>query len=121
MGDKIADDGTLRTFSTGATRGTAEGKLDYEGFLSPRALEAYAEYMNRHRMQPDGTLRPSDNWQRGIPRDEFMKSLWRHVMDLWKNHRKIPVNSSADEACCAIIFNVMGYLDSLLKEREREQ
>lgn len=68
----------IRTFDTGATRDTDEGKLDFEGFLSPLALERFAEYMNKHRQQSDGSLRDSDNWQKGIPVKQYMKSMWRH-------------------------------------------
>jgi hypothetical protein len=68
----------VRTFSTGATRDTDEGKLDFEGFLSPTVLKAFAEYMHEKRKMPDGSLRDSDNWQRGIPVDAYMKSMWRH-------------------------------------------
>ena len=68
----------VRTFDTGATRDTDDGKLDYEGFISPLVLERFARYMHTHRLQPDGTLRDSDNWQKGIPRDQYIKSAWRH-------------------------------------------
>ena len=52
----------MRTFDTGATRDTDSDKLDFDGFLSPLALEAFAEYMHRHRQVADGSLRASDNW-----------------------------------------------------------
>lgn len=116
----------LRTFSTGATRDTAQHKNDYEGFLSPIVLEAYGDYMNEHRTQPDGALRDSDNWQLGIPRDAYMKSLLRHVMDLWKLHRGwavkpeirggVPQLPTKKSVLCSILFNTMGYLHELLKE-----
>ena len=109
----------IRQFSTGATRDANAGKFDYEGFLSPRVIERYAEYMNRHRIQSDGKLRDSDNWQKGIPKDQYMKSLWRHFMDLWKWHRGIPVlGVSIEEALCAILFNTMGYLHECLQRSE---
>lgn len=110
----------MRTFTTGATRDSEEGKLDFEGFLSPFALERYAEYMNGHRKQRDGRLRDSDNWQKGIPIDAFMKSLWRHVFALWKIHRGGVVldprdqhEVTADEALCGVLFNAFGYLHEL--------
>ena len=53
----------MHHFGTGATRDSDANKLDFEGFLSPPALEAYAEYMHRHRFQADGVVRASDNWQ----------------------------------------------------------
>ena len=36
----------MRQFETGAIRDDDEGKLDFEGCLSPLALEAFAEYSN---------------------------------------------------------------------------
>jgi len=35
----VKDTGTIRQFTTGATRDTSDGKLDYEGFISPLVLE----------------------------------------------------------------------------------
>ena len=46
----MVSDNKIRTFETGATRDTELGKLDYEGFLSPTVLKAYAEYLNKHRV-----------------------------------------------------------------------
>jgi hypothetical protein len=105
----------MRKFDTGATRDTDEGKLDYEGFLSPLVLEAYAEYMQSNQIQADGDLRPSDNWQKGIPKDAYMKSGWRHFFDWWCCHRKIKAGVVA--CLCALLFNVMGYLHETLKEK----
>lgn len=122
MENHAATDRGIRTFNTGATRDSEEGKLDFEGFLSPPALERYAEYMHQHRIQPDGGLRDSDNWQRGIPLDAFMKSLWRHFFAVWMIHRGGSVrdprdghNISAEEALCGVLFNAFGYLHELCK------
>lgn len=101
----------MRIFPTGATRDTNVGKLDYEGFLSPIGLRAFAEYMHAHRTQSDGSLRASDNWQKGIPREEYMRSMWRHFMDVWLIHRSHTKSAGViQEALCALLFNVMGYL-----------
>jgi hypothetical protein len=115
----------IREFDTGATRDSEVGKLDFEGFLSPSALERYAEYMNAHRVQSNGELRDSDNWQKGIPVAAYMKSMWRHFFDLWKLHRGEEANDKRDhhaiseeEALCAIIFNAMGYLHVLTKSKK---
>jgi hypothetical protein len=112
----------IRKFDTGATRNVDNNKLDYEGFLSPLALEEFAKYMHSHRIQKDGTLRDSDNWQKGIQKDVYMKSLWRHFFDLWKLHRGlIAINPDTgqdftkEELLCAIMFNVQGYLHEELK------
>lgn len=112
---ETVDDGTMRKFGTGATRDTNDGKLDYEGFLSPAALERYAQYMHQHRLQSDGTLRDSDNWQKGMPRDVYMKSAWRHFMAWWTSHR---LGARDEEAMCALLFNVFGYLHETLGGRQ---
>jgi hypothetical protein len=114
----------VRQFASGATRDGEDGKLDYEGFLSPLVLERFARYMHKHRAQGDGKLRDSDNWQKGIPLAAYMKSGWRHFMDWWQIHRGKPwgrpaENEALEDALCALLFNVQGYLHELLSERER--
>ena len=79
----VKDDGTLRTFKTGATRDTGKDKLEPHGFLSPEALHRFSEYMHKHRKQSDGSLRDPDNWKKGMPQEEYVKSLLRHAMDFW--------------------------------------
>ncbi len=116
----------MREFKTGATRENDSTKLDYEGFLSPLALKRYAEYMHEHRKQADGKMRDSDNWQKGIPVDAYMKSLFRHALETWQLHRGHPVYGcigsldktmlTRQETLCAVIFNAMGYLHELEKE-----
>jgi hypothetical protein len=112
----------MRDFGTGATRDGEDGKYDYEGFLSPLVLECFAAYMHKHRVQADGSLRASDNWQKGIPLDVYMKSGFRHFMDWWALHRERPAIDISDghmifpeEALCALLFNVMGYLHEIIK------
>lgn len=105
----------MRTFTSGATRDTDEAKLDYEGFFSPLVLERRAQYMHKNRVQADGGLRTSDNWQRGIPFPAYMKSLWRHFFAVWRGHRS---GADIQEELCAVMFNAEGYLHELLK-RER--
>jgi hypothetical protein len=106
--------GAMRTFGTGATRNTDVNKLDYEGFLSPTVLKRYAEYLHKHRVQADGNIRESDNWQKGIPKDVYMKSAFRHFMDVWSCHRGVG-NADLEESLCATLFNLMGYLHEVLK------
>ena len=106
----------IRKFDSGATRDTNEGKLDFEGFLSPAVLNEYALYMRENRLQSDGQLRDSDNWQKGIPKEVYMKSGWRHFFDWWWLHRQNADKKLIARACCALMFNVMGYLHELLKE-----
>jgi hypothetical protein len=109
----------VRVFETGATRGTEEGKLDYEGFLSPIVLQRYAEFLHEHRYQADGKLRASDNWQKGMPKDVYVKSLWRHFQEACLLHRGYRSNEDMEHALCGIIFNSMGYLFEVLKEKAK--
>lgn len=78
-------------------------------------MEAYGRHMNKHRRQPDGQYRDGDNWQRGIPKDAYMKSAWRHFIDWWTNHRGFKARENIVTALCAVIFNASGYLHEYLK------
>jgi len=111
-----------RTFESGATRNAADHKHDFEGFISVPALRAYGAYMHGHRALADGSQRDSDNWQQGIPLDAYMKSLLRHVIDVWELHRGgAPINPdngelvTMDEALCGVLFNAFGYLHETVK------
>ena len=120
-GDIVVDDPlkplVIRTFATGATRDTDNGKYDYEGFYSPLVIERFGQYMHKHRIQADGTLRAPDNWQHGIPTEAYMKSAFRHFMDWWKQHRGYPGQETIEDSLCALIFNAQGYLFEILKEK----
>jgi hypothetical protein len=115
--DRAAAETLVRVFESGASRDSDEDKLDYEGFFSPFVLTRRAEYMHKHRIHSDGSLRDSDNWQKGIPVDQYMKSLIRHVMEAWAAHRSGDVKV-LEEALCAIGFNSDGALSELLKAPE---
>lgn len=115
----------MRTFSGGATRNDDAVKYDYEGFLSPLALHRFGQYMHEHRKQKDGSVRDSDNWQKGIPRKAYVKSMLRHAFDVWSLHRGgAPKNPDTgepvalDEALAALLFNVQGLLHEVLLERD---
>lgn len=101
----------VRQFDTGATRDDLTSKPDYEGYLSPLVIERFGQYMLAHQETPTGR-RASDNWQLGIPKDEYMKSLLRHVVAVWLAHRR---GWADEEALCAILFNTQGYLHETLK------
>lgn len=111
----------MRNFKSGATRDTDENKLDYEGFISPLILERFAEYMNKHRIQADGKIRDSDNWQKLFGDkhlDVCMKSGFRHFMAWWKEHRGIKTDDGIEDNICALIFNANAYLFKLLKDKK---
>lgn len=109
----------VRAFTTGATRNSVKGRIDPEAFLSPAVLLRYCEYMNRNRQQPDGTERAGDNWQKGIPVEEYRKSIQRHNLELWAMTRdkdyKHPEGKGIEDVLCALMFNVMGMLHEELK------
>lgn len=114
--------GKMQWFETGANRSDSKGKIDFEGFVSPLALEAYGNYMLKHQTQADGKLRESDNWQKGIPEQNYMKSMWRHFFDVWKLYRGYKVvekgtgrEINMQEALTALFFNVQGMLHERVK------
>ena len=110
-----------REFETGATRDGDKDKFDYEGFLSPLVLRAYAEYLHKHRVMKDGTTRASDNWQQEFGKEHYdvcMKSLLRHVIDLWLFHDGYKGRDTIQDALSAIIFNASAYLYKLEKDKE---
>ena len=108
----------MRTFKSGATRNDDTNKLDYEGFLSPIVLQRLAEYMQKHQKQADGKMRSSDNWQRGMTKDCYIKSGFRHFHDWWLEHRGLKSREGLENALCAMMFNVMGYLYETLKDKK---
>lgn len=116
--------GKVRKFNSGATRDSEEGKNDYEGYLSPLVIEAYGNYMTKHRKQSDGSIRDSDNWKKGFGNKHYdvcMKSLWRHFLDLWLEHRGFISREGMKDALMGILFNTMAYtyqflMDEMFKE-----
>lgn len=106
----------MRKFKTGATRDNDQTKNDYEGFLSPIVIKRFGDYMHKHRKQANNKLRNSDNWQKGIPKDAYIKSAHRHFIDWWLEHDGYKSREGLEEALCALMFNVMGYLYEHLKK-----
>lgn len=110
----------IRKFNTGATRDTDNDKIDPEGYLSPLVLEHYFKYMLIHQIQPDGTKRASDNWQKHFGEDHYavcMKSMWRHFLDIWLEHRGFKSREGMEHALMGTLFNVMAYADKYLKDK----
>lgn len=105
----------VRKFETGATRNTDAGKYDYEGFMHPLVIEAFAAYMHVNRFLADGTTRDSDNWQKGIPFDVYAKSEWRHHHEFWKIARGIPSDEGELAAIMGTVFNLFGFAHERMK------
>jgi len=117
--DLYTKNNQVRRFDSGATRDQDLNKIDFEGFLSPIVLEEFGKYMLKHQKQANGELRPSDNWQKGMPRDVYMKSAWRHFHDWWMEHREYESREGMKDALNGLLFNVMGYMHELLKEENK--
>ncbi len=111
----------IRRFETGATRDQDVDKIDYEGFLSPIVLERFGQYMLKHQIQSNGDKRMSDNWQKGIPKDAYIKSAWRHFHDWWMEHRDYKSREGIEDALMGLLFNVMGYTYEILKEENKKE
>ena len=115
--EALADEADMKEFNSGSTR-SSEPLEDYEGFLSPLVIETYGRYMSRHRTQANGEMRNSDNWQKGMPKARYMRSMWRHFLEVWKIWRTKGLTPSTAEplidALCALMFNVQGMLLEVL-------
>jgi hypothetical protein len=79
-----------------------------------------AQYVDKHRTQPDGSRRNSDNWKRGIPLDSYRKSLWRHFFDASKLSSQGTIGEIIEDALCGVIFNAQGWLHELVKARPKK-
>jgi len=105
----------MRTFDTGATRDDCVNKIDPEAALSPLVLRRYCEYVKSCRViQENGVVRSDDNWQKGFPIEQSMKSLLRHVLTVWEQHRTSELD---EDTLCAVIFNAQCVLHSLLVDK----
>ena len=106
----------MRTFESGATRDDDEHKPAYVSYLSPLVLKSFGEYMLGHEVQSNGERREPGNWKNGMPRQAYLESLFRHMMDLWLWNDGFEDEAREDlvEALNAIIFNAQGYLHELL-------
>lgn len=137
--DGHRDDGLVQRFATGATRSSDDGKNHYEGFLSMPAIEAFGDYMTRHRKQPDGSLREPDNWQKGMPIASYVASLLRHTLELVglqrgyvskrlrrefadRPEQLTDLHALALDTACAIWFNAQGFIhENLRHDRASEK
>lgn len=113
-----------RIFKTGANRNSDWGKYDYEGFSNPIVEYSFAKYMHHHRKLEDGSLRNSDNWQKGIPEKELMKSLIRHVQDIKLIYRGFEILEdgkivSMEHAINGAKFNLNALMLDLLKDNKK--
>ena len=104
----------ITKFSTGATRSPLGNKPEYAGYLSPAVIKRFGEYMLKNQIQDDGSRRDSRNWQKGIPLESYMQSMFRHFMVVWCNYESGKL-SDCEEDLMALMFNVMGMSHEVLK------
>ena len=111
---------TARQFPSGANRSDDSGKPNYVGYLSPIVIERFGRYMLAHQY---GGLRSADNWKKGIPKQAYLESMLRHFLTLWFTHevygnKEFPKDctNTVQEALCALLFNVQGYLHEELRD-----
>lgn len=108
----------MRKFDTGATRDNNDSKNIYTGYYSPLVIKRFGDYMTLHRKQADGQLRAADNWKKGIPKDAYLDSAYRHFLDIWMQHEGYQGDDTLENSLCALLFNVQGYLYEILKEKQ---
>ena len=111
----MKDEGGVRTFDTGATRSSDEGRLEPFDYISPRVLHIYSTYMISKAKQSDGSKRSGDNWQKGMPIPSYKQALTRHFFDWWLVTRGEQPRYDVEETSeyrilCSILFNAMGLL-----------
>lgn len=56
-----------------------------------------------------------------MPKAEYIKSAWRHFFDWWLIHRGYQGRGTIEDALCGVIFNAMGYLYELEKEKIKKE
>lgn len=105
----------MRTFASGATRDSDLNKIDFDGFLSIPVVRAFGEYMHKHRKQADGQMRASDNWKKGIDREAYRKSAWRHFFD-WVDAHIAGDDAKLVDSAMALLFNIQGDAHEVLKK-----
>lgn len=100
---------------SGATRSSAEGKLNIMGTFSPAVLTRVAQHMAENRKASPND-RDEGDWKKGIPTDRYLDSLLRHVLSVWGYFEGPVANKEAlERELCSVIFNAQGMLDNLLK------
>jgi len=101
-----------RKFKTGAVRDTDENKEDYIESISWLTLRRYALYMkSKEKKYGRG------NWIKGIPIEEYEKSLVRHLQKYISNKYYGTKIEEEEDHLSAMLFNLQG----LIHEEEKKK
>jgi hypothetical protein len=92
-------------FDSGAHRDVQEDKPDLLECLSPLAIWRYGQYM----AQASKKYGP-DNWTKGIPRESYLRSLERHLLQLKMMYKYGYTQEPGVDHAAAILFNIQGFL-----------
>ncbi|MEK6882812.1 MAG: dATP/dGTP diphosphohydrolase domain-containing protein [Nanoarchaeota archaeon] len=105
-----------RKFNTGAVRDSDEGKENYIGAISFTALKRYVHFQTEAaKKYPDG------NWRKGIPLEEFEKSLMRHLQKYFSNkYDGTSIEPDVDHLSAAW-FNLQGIIHEEEKLNEKNK
>jgi hypothetical protein len=100
----------MRVFDSGAKRDSDTEKEDYIESISWLTLRRLAFYMkSKEKLYGRG------NWQKGIPIEEYEKSMMRHLQKYFcKKYYDIDIEPGVDHLAAAL-FNLQG----LIHEQEK--
>ena len=103
-----------RQFNTGALRDNDDSKENYIGAVSFIALKRYAHY------QTDAAKRyPDGNWRKGIPIEEYEKSLMRHLQKYFSNKYDGTNFEPNVDHLAAAWFNLQGIIHEEEKAKQK--
>lgn len=106
------DEGKLqnRVFETGALRDSDKDKEDYIESISWITLQKYCKYMKTQESKYG-----RGNWKKGIPIEEYEKSLLRHIQKYIANKYDNANLESEIDHLCAALFNLQGLIHEIEK------
>jgi ERCC4-related helicase len=95
----------ITKFSTGAIRDNQEGKEDYIETISWTAFKRYAQYMTGKKNKYG-----AGNFKKGIPIDNYEKSLVRHLQKYLANKYENGKDEKEEDHISAMVFNLFGIM-----------
>jgi hypothetical protein len=102
-----------RSFTSGAIRDIDQGKPNFPECFSYLAFWRYGEYMRKA-----SSKYGENNWQKGIPAEEYEKSLMRHLVRYFANKQGASLEPDQDHLSAAM-FNLMGLMHEDEKRRKQ--